>query len=47
MRHLDTIVANVDIGSEFYLALFVLYSIDIPDGLGFWYSACGDLVVLH
>jgi len=47
MHHLDAIIVNVNIGGEFYLALFVFGSIDIPDGLGFWYSACGDLVVLH
>ena len=47
MHHLDAIIVNVNIGGEFYLALFVFGSIDIPDGLGLWYSACGDLEVLH
>jgi len=47
MRYLDTIVANVEIGSEGYLVLFVLGSIDIPDGLGFQYCMCGDLEMFH
>jgi len=47
MRRLDAIVVNVNIGGEFYIALLVFCPIDIPDGLGFWYGACGDLVVLH
>jgi len=47
MRCLDAIVVNVNIGSKFYLALLVFGSINIPDGSGFWYGACGDLVVLY
>jgi len=47
MRRFDAIVVNVDIGGEFYLALFVLGSVNIPDGSGFWYGACGDLVMLY
>jgi len=47
VHHLDAIVANVEIGGKGYLALFVLGSINIPDGSGFRYSACGDLEVFH
>ena len=47
VHHLDAIVANVEIGGKGYLALFVLSSIDIPDGSGFWYSMHGDLEVFH
>ena len=47
MHRLDTIVVNVKIGSEGYLALFVLGSIDIPDGSGFWYYTYGDLEMFH
>ena len=45
--HFDAIVANVKVCGKGYLALFVLCSIDIPDGLGFRYGTCGDLEVIY